>query len=110
MSTSAPSITRATCFHHPQREAAAKCVSCGRSYCRECVTPVERRMMCAGCLKEKTAVKVEKKRDWFVLSIIGQALLGLIGVWFVAYFMGRTLLQMPSTFHEGTAWERVISK
>ena len=67
-------------------------------------------MMCAGCLKEKTAVKVERKRDWFVLSIIGQAFLGLIGVWFVAYFMGRVLLQMPDTFHEGTAWERMISK
>jgi len=31
-------------------------------------------------------------------------------VWFVAYFMGRVLLQMPDTFHEGTAWERMISK
>lgn len=101
-------ISRATCFHHPQREAAAKCVGCGRSYCRECVTPVDRRMMCASCFKEKVAVKEVSKRDWFVLSIVGQAILGLIGVWFVAYFIGRVLLQIPSDFHEGTVWEKVV--
>jgi hypothetical protein len=106
MSTAA--ITRATCFHHPQREAAAKCVSCGRSFCRECVTPVDRRMMCATCFKEKTAVKEAKPRDWFVVSIAGQAVLGLFGVWFVAYFIGRMLLQIPSSFHEGTVWEKMM--
>jgi hypothetical protein len=109
MSTVAtPSITRSTCYLHPQREAAAKCVSCGRSFCRECVTPVDRRMMCAACFKEKTAVKEVKARDWFVLAIAGQAVLGLLGVWFVSYFIGRVLLEIPTDFHEGTVWEKIM--
>jgi hypothetical protein len=101
-------VTQATCFHHPLREAAAKCVSCGNSFCRECVTPVDRRMMCADCFKLSTAVKERPKRDWFVLSFAAQALLGLLGLWFTTYFLGRVLLELPTSFHEGTVWEKVI--
>ena len=101
-------ISQATCFHHPMREAAAKCVGCGRSYCRECVTPVDRRMMCAECFKASTATKVSPKRDWFVLSFVTQAVLGLLGLWFTSYFLGRVLLELPTSFHEGTVWEKVI--
>jgi len=109
MSTAARSVvSKATCFHHPGREAAAKCVSCGRSYCRECVTPVERRMMCAACFRESTAPKEKTKRDWFVLSVTVQLVLGLIGLWLTSYFFGRVLLELPAGFHEGTVWEKVL--
>ena len=106
--TAAAQVAKSICFHHPQREAAAKCVGCGHSFCRECVTPVDRRMFCATCLREKTGVKVATTRDWFVLSIVGQALLGLLGLWFTTYFFGRTLLELPSSFHEGTLWEKLM--
>lgn len=109
MSTpNATAVTRATCFYHPQREAAAKCVSCGRSYCRECVTPVDRRMMCATCFREKTGVKVKVKRDWFVLSFAVQLVAGVTVLWLTSYFFGRVLLELPSAFHEGTVWEKVM--
>ena len=101
-------ITQAVCFHHPQREAAAKCVGCGRSYCRECVTPVDRRMMCADCFKASTATKVTVRRDWFVLSVAAQVVLGVLGLWFTSYFLGRALLELPTSFHEGTVWEKVL--
>lgn len=110
--TSAPplpnSVTRATCFHHPQREAAAKCVACGKSYCRECVTPLDRRMYCAGCFRELTAPKAKPQRDWFALSVVAHALVGLLGLWFTAYFFGRVLMELPSDFHEGTVWEKLM--
>ena len=106
--TNASAVSRATCFYHPQREAAAKCVSCGRSYCRECVTPVDRRMMCATCFREKTRAKVKEKRDWFVLSFALQLLVGMAVLWLTSYFFGRVLLEIPSAFHEGTIWEKVM--
>lgn len=101
-------VTQATCFHHPLREAAARCVSCGRSFCRECVTPVDRRMMCATCFKAATEARAKPKRDWFLLSVALQAVLGLLGLWFTAYFLGRILLELPSSFHEGTVWEKLL--
>ena len=99
-------VTRAICFHHPLREAAAKCVACGRSYCRECVTPMDRRMFCASCYREVSVTKVKSKRDWFVLSVAMQLILGVLGLWFTAYLVGRTLFDLPSDFHQGTVWEK----
>lgn len=101
-------VTQATCFYHPLREAAAKCVGCGKSFCRECVTPVDRRMMCAECFKTSTGTKVRAKRDWFVLTVAAQVVLGLLGLWFTSYFLGKVLLELPSSFHEGTVWEKVL--
>ena len=101
-------LSRAICFNHPQREAAARCVSCGHPFCRECVTPVDRRMYCAACLKEKTGTRVKQPRDWFVLSVAGQAAFGFLGLWFTAYFLGRVLLELPSSFHEGSVWLKLI--
>ncbi len=107
--TPVSAISRATCLNHPQREAAAKCVACGKSFCRECVTPVDRRMFCAPCYRSATGPKEGRKRDWFVLSVGVQAFLGLMGIWFTAYFLGRVLLELPSAFHEGTVWESLTS-
>ncbi|MDB6139628.1 MAG: rhomboid family protein [Verrucomicrobiaceae bacterium] len=100
----APSPVSAACFNHPAREAAARCVGCGRPFCRECVTPVDRRMFCAACYKEKTGIVARPAADWFVFSVAGQAVLGLLGLWFTAYFLGKVLLELPSSFHEGTVW------
>ena len=92
------------CFNHPIREAAALCVGCGRPFCRECITPVVRRMYCTACHQEKMGAQVKPKRDWFVLSVAVQAALGFFGLWFTAYMLGRVLLEIPSDFHEGTVW------
>ena len=102
-----PNLSRSTCLNHPQREAAAKCVACGRAFCRECVTALDRRMMCASCFRAKTEKKHKPKRDWFVISIIAQCLFGLLGLWLTAYFLGRVLLDIPSQYHEGTVWEKL---
>ena len=99
---------RHVCFNHPAREAAAHCVSCGRPFCRECVTPVERRMHCLACHKTKTEVKAKPGRDMFLLSVTAQAVLGVVGLWFTAYFFGKVLLVLPSSFHEGTVWTKFM--
>lgn len=43
------------CWNHEAREAACRCPACGRSYCRECVSEHEGRLLCAACLSEVTA-------------------------------------------------------
>src|SRR5580658_10096129 len=43
------------CWNHEAREAACRCPACGRSYCRECVSEHEGRLLCAACLSGVTA-------------------------------------------------------
>jgi hypothetical protein len=43
------------CWNHEAREAACRCPGCGRSYCRECVSEHEGRLLCAACLSAVTA-------------------------------------------------------
>ena len=102
-------ISRAICHHHPQREAAARCVSCGHSYCRECVTALNRRMYCAACFQQKAGKPQVKKRDWFLLNASLQLLLGLLVLWVGAYLLGKLLVSVPADFHEGNVWERVTT-
>jgi hypothetical protein len=43
------------CWNHEEREASCRCPACGRSYCRECVSEHEGRLLCAACLSRVTA-------------------------------------------------------
>lgn len=104
MSSIAPQ--RALCLNHPRREAAARCTSCGQSYCRECITNYEGRMVCSACYKSKTEIKEKVPRDWFVLFAVLQTTLGFAALWVTVWFLGRVLLSIPSSFHEGTVWEK----
>ena len=92
------------CFNHPVREAAARCPECGRFYCRECVTEHDNRVLCAACLNKK--LEPEKKtRQWSAIFTSPVQL--IIGVWFswlFFYYVGKILLKIPSSFHEGTIW------
>jgi len=47
----APPI-RQQCWNHETREAVCRCPGCARSYCRECVTEHEARLLCAACLRK----------------------------------------------------------
>ena len=39
------------CSNHEMREAVSRCPVCRRSFCRECVTEHEERLVCAACLR-----------------------------------------------------------
>ena len=47
----APAI-RQQCWNHETREAVCRCPGCARSYCRECVTEHEARLLCSACLRK----------------------------------------------------------
>lgn len=87
------------CFNHADREAAARCPSCQRFYCRECVTEHEGRMTCANCVARLRAPRSKQRSSgvlWSVFSIGGMLL-----AWLIFYYLGMGLARIPSTFHGG---------
>lgn len=95
------------CVLHPQREAAARCVSCGNFFCRECITEHDLRMLCAHCLRDTTGVaaKTKRQRHWHEpLAALVPLALGIMLLWFGYYLLGRLLLAIPEDFHEGNIW------
>ena len=98
------SLTQQRCLHHPLREAVARCPECGGFFCRECVTEHDDRVICANCLKQLAKSSV-RARDRFVG--LRRALfcgLGLLAAWVYFYGIGRGLLLIPTSFHDGTVW------
>jgi hypothetical protein len=85
------------CFHHADREAAARCVSCQRFFCRECVTEHDGRMTCANCVgRVRAPLSAERSSTvmWAVLSLGG-----LLLAWLIFYYLGMGFARIPSTFH-----------
>ena len=96
------------CANHAAREAVARCPSCGRFFCAECVTEHEGRVLCANCL-EKTLPE-KSRRSSFVSGLVRavQFLAGVYCLWLAFYYLGRALLSIPSSFHEGSVWKSMV--
>ena len=93
------------CFYHEFREAASRCPVCRRYFCRECVTEHEDRVICAECLKKMVASQPAHSAS------VRRALRGLLPVaglliaWLCFYAVGRTLMMIPVSVHDGSIWE-----
>lgn len=97
-----PAIQQLRCARHQNREAAAKCVLCGKFFCRECVTEHDGRMLCAPCLRSESLPSSAKKKAWsrFPLRLF-LAFCSVSLLWIVFYGAGKLLLTVPNRFHEG---------
>jgi hypothetical protein len=92
------------CFNHARREAVARCPLCARFFCRECITEHEDRVLCSACLEAFLAPD-EKKRTRFRAVVRAlQFSAGLLVLWLFFYYLGQTLLLIPTSFHKGTIW------
>lgn len=92
------------CFNHTGREAIALCTSCERHYCKECVTEHRGRMTCSFCLNQLSEKK-ERRKSMLLLPVkAAETGVGLTLLWLVFYYLGRLLILIPSSFHEGTFW------
>src|SRR2546421_6533413 len=96
------SLTYQRCLNHATREAVARCPSCGQTFCRECITEHEDRVICAACLRKLTRVPLLQRRGLATFLRYSQCLLSLIIVWFFFYVIGEMLLRLPASFHEAT--------
>jgi hypothetical protein len=99
-------LTANRCLHHPVREAVARCPECGQFYCRECITEHDDRVVCSSCLKRLTAKTETKRRDLGPFWRVSAAVMGVLIAWLFFFVVGRILVNIPSSFHEGTIFER----
>ena len=106
-------LVRERCWTHALREAAARCPSCGRYFCRECVTEHAGRLVCAGCLREELADATRRDGPGRLGRLAraggrGAVLtLSVLSAWFFFHLLAQTLMSMPSEFHADTLWHRL---
>jgi hypothetical protein len=99
------SLTYQRCFNHATREAVARCPSCGHTFCRECVTEHDDKVICAACLRKLTHMPFSQRRGFATVVRGGQVVLGLVAAWLFFYLVGELLLTVPSSYHEATLWQ-----
>jgi hypothetical protein len=100
-------IVDTRCHNHPEREAVARCVTCGRFYCRECITEHHDRMICSACLKSTS----ERKRGRRLFSAVVTAFRvigGALVLWLSFYSLGRVLVHIPSQIDPEELAGRII--
>lgn len=98
------SVTRQRCLHHPLREAVARCVECHQSFCRECITEHDDRIVCSNCLKLIAQHTPASRWRWQRLIAPFQVAFGVMVAWLFFYFAGRVFVSIPTRYHEGTVW------
>ena len=92
------------CFHHSTREAVARCPECRHFYCRECITEHDDRAICSACLKKLAAEPARRRLSFAWMLPVIELSVGFGIAWLAFYFLGATLLSIPSQYHEGTVW------
>ncbi len=98
--------TDTSCTIHADRRSTARCPSCRKFYCRECITEHEGKLTCATCLSlslEERA-KPKQRRRWNLVPVI-QVIIALMVSWAVFYLFAATIRDVPDEFHDGTIWE-----
>lgn len=89
-------LHRTRCVLHPDREAAGRCTSCQRFYCRECVTAHGGRLQCARCL-ETTASGGDsgRRRRWGAVRVAARLACGVFAAWLFFLVVGELLVAIP---------------
>ncbi len=81
----------------------ARCPLCRNFYCRECVTEHEGRVVCAACLKIAVQ-RAPGRRSLLRFASGGLPAAGLLLAWMLFYAIGRVLMLLPASVHDGTLW------
>jgi len=92
-------LALARCMLHGSREAAGRCTGCKKHFCRECLLEIDGKLTCSKCLH----VEEEKATSRFSLAKIlsgANLFLGILALWLIFYFVGRTLLNISDLFHQ----------
>jgi hypothetical protein len=92
------------CWNHEGREAVCRCPECGRSFCRECVSEHQARLLCAACLARVARASAPKRSP---LRRLAPPLLGLAGMllaWVVLFGAGESIIILAERA-EQASWQ-----
>jgi len=93
------------CFRHGTREAVARCPQCHRFFCRECITEHEDRVLCSSCLEKALQKEAIESHGFRMFRRILNSAFSLLLLWFFFYLVGKALILLPTSFHDGTLWK-----
>lgn len=101
------------CVRHTEREAVARCPSCGGDFCRECIVEHDGRVLCANCLAKTLTASDAAKAPVAWSRRSGDAAVTLACVlllWIAFYGFGQFLKAIPPRVHEGTVWRLAVER
>ncbi|MGA2590599.1 MAG: rhomboid family protein [Bryobacteraceae bacterium] len=84
------------CWNHELREAVCRCPSCGRHFCRECVTEHESRLLCAACLLALARAAPARSHRARALLTPVAALGSFFLAWMIFYIGGEILMEITA--------------
>jgi hypothetical protein len=91
------------CWNHEAREAVCRCPECGRSFCRECVTEHEARLLCASCLNSLAGRALSRRPGFRRLLPAALALAGILLSWIVFYGAGEAVILITTRMEQSAA-------
>ncbi|MBN1983776.1 MAG: hypothetical protein JW795_19735 [Chitinivibrionales bacterium] len=101
-----PNLGKVRCTNHTEREAVARCLSCGNFFCRECVTEHDGQLMCAGCIRSGPSnATIHKNRFGALMGYGFYCSIALCLTWLFFFSIGSALLRLPSSF-QTMLWQR----
>ncbi|HEY1338150.1 MAG TPA: hypothetical protein VGF59_11605 [Bryobacteraceae bacterium] len=92
------------CWNHEAREAVCRCPECGRSFCRECVSEHESRLLCAGCLRNALQAGPARRGKLRRLAPAVLTLAGILLAWAIFFAAGESLITITER-SERIAWQ-----
>jgi uncharacterized paraquat-inducible protein A len=92
------------CWNHEGREAVCLCPVCSRSFCRECVSEHESRLLCARCLQTLSEAAKPRTRAMPRVTLAALALFGFLFTWIVFFSLGEAVMTL-SARSEQTLWQ-----
>jgi len=93
------------CWNHETREAVCRCPECGRSFCRECVTEHEARLLCAACLAKSVAPAAARRGGMRRIAPAGMLLAAILTAWIFYFAVGQTVITLVERA-ERTSWQQ----
>lgn len=99
------------CVRHIEREAIARCPSCGGDFCRECIVEHGGRLLCAACLAKEAKQSTAAPRSRAFVRVAADALVTMacaLLLWIAFYAFGQFLKALPPDLHEGTVWKKAM--
>jgi hypothetical protein len=101
-----PAALQNRCWNHEAREAVCRCPECRRSYCRECVTEHQARLLCAECLRKTAGIGPARKSRMRRLYPAAMALAGFLLAWAIFFGAGRGMIEVVGRMEQSARGER----